>query len=330
MKERIKIGIVGYGNLGRGVEIAINENPDMQLVCIITKRNPKEINAITPNIEILNVKDVEKMIGKVDVMILCSGSAFDLPVQGPQFAKMFNVIDSFDTHANIPQYFNEVNSAALEGNKVAIISVGWDPGLFSLNRLYASAVLPSSKTYTFWGKGFSQGHSNAIKNIKGVIDAVQYTIPIEEAIEKVRKGLNPNLTTREKHTRECFVVVEEGADKNLIEKQIKEMKNYYDEYDTTVHFVTQEELNQNHKKMLHGGFVITTANTGLEKENKEMIEYSVKLDSNPEFTSSVLVAYARAAARLAEKKDFGGKTVFDIPPVLLSMKTPEELRKEML
>lgn len=325
----IKIGILGYGNLGRGVECAVKQNDDMELVAVFTRRNPEDVKILTETATVCNVADVEDWKDKIDVMIICGGSATDLPKQTPVYAKMFNVIDSFDTHARIPEHFANVDVAAKEGGHVGIISVGWDPGMFSLNRIYAESILVQGSTYTFWGKGVSQGHSDAIRRIEGVKNAIQYTVPIEEAVERVRSGSEPELSTREKHLRECYVVAEEGADKALIEKTIKEMPNYFADYDTTVTFVSEEELKAEHSKMPHGGFVIRTGETGREG-NKHVIEYSLKLDSNPEFTSSVLVAYARAAYRLASNGDCGAKTVFDIAPGLLSMKSAEQLRKEIL
>ena len=324
----MKIGILGYGNLGRGVEFAVNQNPDAELVAIFTRRNPEDLEIHSKTAQVVNVKDIENWKGKIDVLILCGGSATDLPEQTPKYAKMFNVIDSFDTHAKIPEHYNNVNASALETNHTAIISVGWDPGLFSLNRMYANAILPEGNDYTFWGKGVSQGHSDAIRRIEGVKNAKQYTIPVEKAIQSVKNCENPVLTTREKHTRECFVVAYDWADKEKIEKEIKTMPNYFADYDTTVHFITEEELEKNHGGIPHGGFVIRTGKTG--KDSNNVIEYSLKLDSNPEFTSSVLIAYARAAYRLAKEKQFGCKTVFDIAPAYLSPKSAEELRKTML
>ncbi len=326
----IKIGILGYGNLGKGVECAIKHNSDMELAAIFTRRAPESIKPKTTNIPVININEAKNWIDKIDVMILCGGSATDLPEQTPKFAEMFNVIDSFDTHAKIPEHFNNVDKAAKYGNKTAIISVGWDPGLFSLNRMYANAILPNGKDYTFWGKGVSQGHSDAIRRIKGVKDAKQYTIPIDAALEKVRRGENPDLTTREKHTRECFVVLDEGADPKEVEKEIKTMPNYFADYDTTVHFISEDELIKNHNKIPHGGFVLRSGKTGWSNENSHIIEYSLKLDSNPEFTSSVLAAYARAAYRLNKEGSFGCKTVFDIAPAYLSAKSGEELRAQML
>ena len=312
----IRIGILGYGNLGRGVECAIKQNPDMELVAVFTRRQPQDLNILTKEAKILNVAEIEKFTDEIDVLILCGGSATDLPRQTKEYAKYFNVIDSFDTHANIPAHFEAVEKAAKEGGKIAIISVGWDPGMFSLNRLYANAILTEGKDYTFWGKGVSQGHSDAIRRVEGVLDAKQYTIPLEEALKSVRNGENPELSTRQKHIRECFVVAKEGANLEKIEEEIKNMPNYFFDYDTTVHFITE--------------FVIRSGNTGWNKENKHIIEYSLKLDSNPEFTSAVLVAYARAAYRLSKEGNSGCKTVFDIAPAYLSIKTGEELRKEML
>ncbi len=325
-----RIGIVGYGNLGRGVEIATKEADDMELVAVFTRRDPQNVSIISKDVPVLKVDDVEDWKDKIDVMILCGGSATDLPVQTPKFAQMFNVIDSFDTHARIPEHFANVDKSAKDNNKVAIISVGWDPGMFSLNRVYANAILPNGKDYTFWGKGVSQGHSDAIRRIKGVKNAKQYTIPVEDALEAVRSGKNPELTTRQKHTRECFVVLEEGADAKFVENEIKTMPNYFDEYNTTVHFISEEELLKNHSGMAHGGVVFRSGSTGLNHENKHIIEYSLKLDSNPEFTTSVLVAYARAAHRLANEGSFGCKTVLDIAPSYLCNMSGDELRANLL
>ena len=325
----VRIGIVGYGNIGRGVELAIERNDDMKLVAVVTRRNPEDLKVQTEGVKKVHMDDILSLKGEVDVMILCGGSATDLPVMGPEIAANFNIIDSFDTHAKIPEYFANVDAAATKGNTVGIISVGWDPGMFSLNRIYAESILVQGSTYTFWGKGVSQGHSDAIRRVPGVKDGKQYTVPVESAMEEVRKGNAPELTTRQKHLRECYVVPEEGADLKAIEEAIKTMPNYFSDYDTTVTFITEEELKENHSKMPHGGFVIRTGETGRDG-NKHVIEYSLKLDSNPEFTASVLVAYARAAYRLAAKGEAGAKTVFDIPPVLLSQKTPEQLRKEIL
>ena len=326
----IRIGIFGYGNLGRGVEAAIRQNPDMTLAAVFTRRAPETLKIATDGVPVISADDVLSMKDSIDVMILCGGSATDLPVQTPALAKSFNVVDSFDTHARIPEHFESVDAAAKDGGNVGIISVGWDPGMFSLNRLYASAILPEGKDYTFWGKGVSQGHSDAIRRIDGVIDAKQYTIPVESALEAVRSGDEPVLTTREKHLRECFVVAEEGADKARIEREIVTMPNYFADYDTTVHFITAEELKRDHSGIPHGGFVIRTGKTGLNCDHRHVIEYSLKLDSNPEFTASVIVAYARAAYRMKSEGAVGCKTVFDIPPAYLSMKSAAELRCEML
>ena len=326
----IKIGILGYGNLGRGVECAVKQNDDMELVAVFTRRNPEDVKILTETATVCNVADVEDWKDKIDVMIICGGSATDLPKQTPVYAKMFNVIDSFDTHARIPEHFANVDAAAKEGGHVGIISVGWDPGMFSLNRLYANAILPDGNDYTFWGKGVSQGHSDAIRRVEGVKDGKQYTIPVEAALKAVRNGENPELTTRQKHTRECFVVLEEGADAAKVEEEIKTMPNYFSDYDTTVHFISEEELKANHSGIPHGGFVLRSGKTGWDGENKHLIEYSLKLDYNPEFTSSVLISYARAAYRLASEGQSGCKTVFDIAPAYLSAKSGEELRKHML
>ena len=326
----IKIGILGYGNLGRGVECAVKQNDDMELVAVFTRRNPEDVKILTETATVCNVADVEDWKDKIDVMIICGGSATDLPKQTPVYAKMFNVIDSFDTHARIPEHFANVDAAAKEGGHVGIISVGWDPGMFSLNRLYANAILPDGNDYTFWGQGVSQGHYDAIRRVEGVKDGKQYTIPVEAALKAVRNGENPELTTRQKHTRECFVVLEEGADAAKVEEEIKTMPNYFSDYDTTVHFISEEELKANHSGIPHGGFVLRSGKTGWNGENKHLIEYSLKLDSNPEFTSSVLIAYARAAYRLASEGQSGCKTVFDIAPAYLSAKSGEELRKHML
>lgn len=326
----IKIGILGYGNLGRGVECAIKHNPDMELAAVFTRRDKNSLNILTPGAAVCSVVEAESMKDKIDVMILCGGSATDLPVQTPEFARNFNVVDSFDTHAKIPEQFEAVDKAAKEGGKVGIISVGWDPGMFSLNRLYGNAVLPGGNDYTFWGRGVSQGHSDAIRRVEGVKDARQYTVPVEEALKAVRNGENPELTTRQKHTRECYVVAEEGADLKRIEEEIVSMPNYFADYDTTVHFISEEELMRDHKGIPHGGFVIRTGRTGWEDENSHVVEYSLKLDSNPEFTASVIVAYARAAYRLSQDGASGCKTVFDIAPAYLSPLSGEELRKHLL
>ena len=325
----IKIGILGYGNLGRGIECAIKQNDDVELAGVFTRRYPSTVKIMTEGVKVYSVDDAPKMKDEIDVMILCGGSATDLPEQTPKYAQWFNVVDSFDTHARVPEHFANVDKAASESNHVGIISVGWDPGMFSLNRIYAESILVQGSTYTFWGKGVSQGHSDAIRRIEGVKNAIQYTGPIEDAVEQVRSGSEPELTTRQKHLRECYVVPEEGADKAAIETAIKTMPNYFSDYDTTVTFITEEELKAHHSKMPHGGFVIRTGETGCEG-NKHVIEYSLKLDSNPEFTGSVLVAYARAAHRLSVKGESGARSVFDIAPAMLSQMTPEELRAKML
>ena len=327
--NKIKIGIVGYGNIGRGVEQSIKRNDDMELTAVFTRRDPATVSIQTESAAVKHFDEMVSMKDEIDVMILCGGSATDLPVIGPEVAASFNTIDSFDTHAKIPEYFAAMDNASKKGNKISIISVGWDPGMFSLNRLYAESILVQGSTYTFWGKGVSQGHSDAIRRIEGVKNAIQYTVPIEDAVEQVRSGSEPELTTRQKHLRECYVVPEEGADKAAIETAIKTMPNYFSDYDTTVTFITEEELKAHHSKMPHGVFVIRTGETGCEG-NKHVIEYSLKLDSNPEFTGSVLVAYARAAHRLSVKGESGARSVFDIAPAMLSQMTPEELRAKML
>lgn len=326
----MKIGILGYGNLGRGIECAIQKNDDMELVAVFTRRNPDSITLLTKGVSVYSVHELEEMKGKIDVLILCGGSANDLPNQTPFYAKYFNVIDSFDTHAKIPEHFEKVDVAAQESGHVALISCGWDPGMFSLNRLYGNAILPEGNDYTFWGKGVSQGHSDAIRRVDGVKDGKQYTIPIEGALDAVRSGNNPTLTTRQKHIRECFIVSEEGADLEQIEKVIKCMPNYFADYDTTVHFISEEEFKKNHGGIPHGGYVFRTGITGWNNEHKQMIEYNIKLDSNAEFTSSVILAFARAVYRLYQEKQKGCKTVFDIAPAYLSPMTGEELRKQML
>lgn len=326
----MKVGILGYGNLGKGIECAIKQNEDMELVAVFTKRKPETIKLLTQGVPVYSEDDILSMQGKIDVLFICGGSATQLPQQTPEYAKYFNVIDSFDTHANIPSHFENVDKAAKESGHIAMISCGWDPGMFSLNRLYANAILPEGNDYTFWGKGVSQGHSDAIRRIEGVADAKQYTIPVESALEEVRSGSNPTLSTRQKHTRECFVVAKEGADKAKIENEIKTMPNYFADYDTTVHFISQEELNANHSGIPHGGFVFRTGVTGWEKQNKHVIEYRLKLDSNPEFTGSVIVAFARAINRMHAEGARGCKTVFDIAPAYLSNKSGEELRKQLL
>lgn len=326
----VKIGILGYGNLGRGIECAVKQNSDMELKAVFTRRPPESLKILTDNVPVYHIDDILNHKNEIDVLILCGGSATDLPAQTPEYAKYFNVVDSFDTHAKIPEHFENVNNSAKEGGKIAVISCGWDPGMFSLNRLYASAILPEGQDYTFWGKGVSQGHSDAIRRIDGVLDAKQYTIPKEDALEAVRSGANRTLTARQKHLRECFVVAEDGADKERIENEIKTMPNYFADYDTVVHFITMEELKKNHSAIAHGGFVIRSGKTGIENQNTHIIEYSLKLDSNPEFTASVIVAYARAAYKMYKEGSVGCKTVFDIPPAYLSYKSSEELRKEML
>ena len=326
----MRIGILGYGNLGRGVECAIRQNPDMELLAVFTRRAPEQVSILTKEAAVCSVNEVEKWTDKIDVMILCGGSATDLPEQTPKYARMFHVVDSFDTHANIPEHFAKVDAAAKESGHIGMISVGWDPGMFSLNRMYANAILPEGRDYTFWGKGVSQGHSDAIRRVEGVKDGKQYTIPVEAALDAVRNGEDPELTTRQKHTRECFVVLEEGADPKKVEEEIKTMPNYFADYDTTVHFISEEELKAEHSGIPHGGFVIRSGKTGWEKEHKHVIEYSLKLDSNPEFTASVIVAYARAAYRMAEEGQRGCKTVLDVPPAYLSAKDGQTLRKELL
>lgn len=326
----IKIGILGYGNLGRGVECAIKQNDDMELVAVFTRREPKNVNILTKSAAVCSVDDILDWKDRIDVLILCGGSATDLPVQTPEYVKHFNVVDSFDTHARIPEHVANVEAAAKAAGTIGIISVGWDPGMFSLNRLYGNAVLPVGNDYTFWGKGVSQGHSDAIRRVPGVKNGKQYTIPVEAALEAVRAGKNPELTTREKHIRECFVVLEEGADAAKVEETIKTMPNYFADYDTTVHFISEEEFNEKHNGIPHGGFVIRSGKTGWEEENTHIIEYSLKLDSNPEFTSSVIVAYARAAYRMNKEGQTGCKTVFDIPPVYLSSQSREDLIAHLL
>lgn len=326
----IKIGIAGYGNIGRGVETALLDQKDMELAAVFTRRDPETIKIITEGVPVISADRIKEWKDKLDVLILCGGSATDLPHQTPEYAQYFNVIDTFDTHAKIPTHFEAVDKVAKENGKVAMISVGWDPGLFSLARLYGNVILPDGEDYTFWGKGVSQGHSDAIRRIKGVKNAKQYTCPVESAIEAVRNGECPELTTRDKHTRECFVVLEQGADPDLVEKEIKTMPNYFAEYDTTVHFISEEEFKANHQGLAHGGFVFRTGKTGAKKENKHVIEFKLTLDSNPEFTTHVVAAYARAVARLAREGQTGCKTVFDIPPAYLSAKSDEELRKTLL
>lgn len=326
----MKIGIMGYGNLGRGIECAIKQNPDMELAAVFSRRDPSTVKILTGGVKVYSVDDAVKMKDEIDVLILCGGSATDLPVQTPEYAKYFNVVDSFDTHARIPEHFANVDAAAKENGNIAVISCGWDPGMFSLNRLYANCILPQGNDYTFWGKGVSQGHSDAIRRVEGVKNGKQYTIPVDSALEKVRNGENPELSTREKHIRECFVVAEEGADKARIEKEIKEMPNYFADYDTIVHFITEEELARDHSGIPHGGFVIRSGKTGWNEEHNHIIEYSLKLDSNPEFTASVIVACARAAYRMKQEGMTGCKTIFDIAPAYMSPLDGAELRAHML
>lgn len=326
----IRIGIYGYGNLGKGVEAAIRQNKDTELVAVFTRRNPETLKISTEGALVVSADDVEQYKDKIDVMIICGGSATDLPVQTPKLAKLFNVIDSFDTHANIPTHFANVDAAAKEGGNVGVISVGWDPGMFSLNRLYANCILTDGADYTFWGKGVSQGHSDAIRRIDGVADARQYTVPVDDALKAVRNGENPELTTRQKHTRVCYVVAKEGADKAAIEEQIKTMPNYFADYDTTVNFISAEEMARDHSGLPHGGLVIRSGKTGLNGEHNHIIEYSLKLDSNPEFTACVLVAYARAAYRFSQEGASGCKTVFDVPPAYLSSLSHEEIISHLL
>ena len=325
----MRIGIYGYGNLGRGVELALRQNPDMELVGIFTRRDPASVHTLT-GAPVYAASRAEDFVGEVDVMILCGGSASDLPEMTPQLVRHFNVIDSFDTHAKIPEHFAKVDEAAFRTAHTAIISAGWDPGLFSLARLVMNAVLPQGKDYTFWGRGVSQGHSDAVRRIPGVKDARQYTVPVEDALRRVRGGENPDLTTRQKHTRECYVVAEEGADRAAIERQIKEMPNYFADYDTSVTFITQEEMDRDHSRLPHGGQVIRCGNTGRDGEDRHVMEFSLKLDSNPEFTASVLVACARAVSRMNARGIFGCKTMFDIAPADLSPLSPEELRQKLL
>ena len=326
----IKIGILGYGNLGKGVESAIRQNTDMGLVGVFTRRAPESVILKTEGVSVYHTDQLIEKKDEIDVLILCGGSATDLPVQTPEYVKYFNVVDSFDTHAKIPEHYENVNQAAKSAEKTALISIGWDPGMFSVNRLYGNVILPEGKDYTFWGKGVSQGHSDAIRRVEGVLDGKQYTIPVEEALESVRRGENPELTTRQKHLRECFVVAKEGADTRKIEEEIKNMPNYFADYDTTVHFITKEELERDHSSIPHGGFVLRSGVTGFNGENKHLIEYRLKLDSNPEFTASVIVAYARAAYRMNQEGIVGCKTIFDVAPAYLSPLSGEQLRKELL
>lgn len=324
------IAIYGYGNLGRGVELALRQNPDMALTAFFTRRDPATLKTLTPGVPVYHADDLAAHQHEIDVLILCGGSATDLPVQSPDCARLFNIVDSFDTHARIPEHFAAVDAAAMTGGRVALISAGWDPGMFSLQRLLGNCVLPEGQDYTFWGRGVSQGHSDAIRRIEGVLDAKQYTVPVPEALESVRAGGNPTLTTRQKHTRECYVVAEEGADLARIEREIVTMPNYFADYDTTVHFITMEELKRDHSGIPHGGFVMRSGVTGEHGETKQMIEYSLKLGSNPEFTASVLVCCARAVARMASEGQRGCKTIFDVPPAYFSAKSGAELRKALL
>ena len=330
MSNKIRAAILGYGNLGRGVELALRQNPDMELVAFFTRRDPSALKTQSPEVPVYHIDDILSKKDDIDVLFICGGSATDLPKQTPEYAKYFNVVDSFDTHAKIPEHFAACDASAAESGKIALISVGWDPGMFSLQRLLSGAIIPDGSDYTFWGRGVSQGHSDAIRRIDGVVDAKQYTVPVESAIERVRNGENPVLTTREKHTRECYVVVEEGADKARIENEIKTMPNYFANYDTTVYFVTKEVLDRDHAGIPHGGFVIRTGVTGKDGETKQRIEYSLTLGSNPEFTASVLVAYGRAAVRMNNEGISGAKTVFDVPPAYLSPLSGEEIRKKLL
>ena len=330
MTDKIRIGILGYGNLGRGTELAIAQNPDMELAAVFTRRDPSSLTLCTPGVPVYRADALLQWKDRIDVLILCGGSATDLPKQSPEFVRHFHIVDSFDNHSQIPNHFAACDAVARETSHVAVISAGWDPGMFSLQRLLGSCVLPQGNTYTFWGRGVSQGHSDAIRRIPGVQDARQYTVPVEDALRRVRAGENPTLSVREKHTRECFVVAAPDGDKARIEQEIKTMPAYFADYDTTVHFISQEELDRDHRGIPHGGFVIRTGTTGQKGEHRQSIEYALKLDSNPEFTASVLVAYARAVWRLAQEKQWGAKTVFDIPPAYLSSKSGEELRKTML
>lgn len=326
--EKIRVGIVGYGNLGRGAERAIEQQPDMELVAVFSRRNVEQVEVLNPSTKVVHIDDAHHYKDQIDVMVLCGGSATDLPEQTPAFSKMFNTVDSFDTHANIPEHFAKVDQAAREHDKVSVISVGWDPGLFSLNRVISEAVLPQGESYTFWGKGLSQGHSDAVRRVDGVKDGVQYTIPSKEAIEHVRRGENPDLSTSEKHERVCYIVAEEGADKANIKETIQTMPNYFADFETTVHFISEEELKENHSDMPHGGFVIRSGQTG--ENNNQIVEFSLNLSSNPEFTSSVLIAYARAAHRLHQEGTSGAHTIFDIAPRYISPLPIEQLRKGYL
>ena len=327
---KIRIGILGYGNLGRGVECALKQSSDMELVAVFTRRDPETVSILTEGVKVYHVDEAPKMKDDIDVLIICGGSATDLPKQTKEYAKYFNVVDSFDTHAKIPEHFAAVDEVAKENGTIAMISVGWDPGMFSLNRLYANAILPNGSDYTFWGKGVSQGHSDAIRRVEGVANGKQYTVPVEAALERVRSGENPELTTREKHTRECYVVAKEGADKDKIVDEIKNMPNYFADYDTTVTFITEEELQRDHSGIPHGGFVIRSGKTGWDEENQCIIEYSLKLDSNPEFTASVIAAYARAVYRMRKDGMTGCKTVFDVAPAYIAELPTSELIKKYL
>ncbi|MBM7555777.1 diaminopimelate dehydrogenase [Halanaerobacter jeridensis] len=328
--EKVKVGIVGYGNLGKGVQAAVKQNDDIELVGVFTRRPVDTVDVNEEGVKVVNTDDAEEYTDQIDVMLLCGGSATDLPVQGPKFAAMFNTVDSYDNHEEIPDYYSEIDKVAQENGTTSAISIGWDPGLFSMNRMVEEAILPAGNGYTFWGEGVSQGHSDAVRRVDGVKDAVQYTIPKEDAIEQVRAGENPDLATKDKHIRECYIVAEEGADKEEIKEEIVTMPNYFEDYETTIHFVSQTELDENHSAMPHGGFVMRSSKTGEDKENNQIIEFSLKLDSNPEFTASVLVAYARAIHKLSEEGVTGAKTVFDIPLSYLSPKSSAELRKELL
>ncbi|MCK9473464.1 diaminopimelate dehydrogenase [Sulfurimonas sp.] len=325
---KIKIAIAGYGNLGRGVELSISKNPDMELIGVFSRRDPQSVKTLFPQTKVFAIDDILKFKENIDVLVLCGGSKDDLPIQGPEFAKNFNIVDSYDTHAKIPEYFLSVDKPSCENNRVAMIAIGWDPGMFSINRLYGEAILPEGETYTFWGKGLSQGHSDAIRRVKGVKNGVQYTLPSTQAIAKVRSGVRPTLSTKEKHTRECYVVLEDGADAAIVSSEIKNMPNYFEPYDTIVHFISEEELLKNHNEMPHGGFVIRSGKSS--EQNNQVVEYSLALESNPEFTASVMVAYARATYRLYKKGNFGAKTAFDVAPGLLSIKSAQELRAELL
>ncbi len=330
MSNPIRIAILGYGNLGRGVELAIRQNPDMQLVAFFTRRAPETLHTYTPDVPVHHIDKLSGMQQEIDVVILCGGSARDLPVQSVEYARYFNIVDSFDNHSKIPEHFANVDASAQAGGKVALISAGWDPGMFSLQRLLGNCILPDGHDYTFWGKGVSQGHSDAIRRIEGVADARQYTIPVQETLDRVRAGEDPELTTRQKHTRECFVVAKPGADLKRIEQEIVTMPGYFEPYDTTVHFITAEEMARDHASLPHGGFVLRTGATGLHNDTRQMIEYSLTLGSNPEFTSSVLVCCARAVYRMSCEGQSGCKTIFDVPPAYLSAKSGEELRKNLL